>query len=146
MLGLAANGGIIVPVPCLERALVTVIVEHIFENLRIRFGAGFRGAPDFHQQTAHRLRRARHFGFEFVMGEVLVAEQFGAFGPQGQNFGRNRAVIRFTAICATGGPCLIGFAAQIAVRAGLQERHDDRAGQGNNGAVLILVFASGAQG
>ena len=99
MVCLAAFGGVIVPIPCLQIAVQTVGVQHVLQHLCILFRAGFSGRPDRLQQLLHPLRGFGHFGFQFVAGKIRIAQQLRTLFAQLQDLCRNGAVVVVIAVC-----------------------------------------------
>ena len=146
MLRLPALLGIVAPVPGLQRAGDAVGVQQGGQLGRVRLRRRPGGCPDLHQQIAHGVGRARHLGFQLVVGEAVVAQQGRAFGPQGQRFRRQRAVVGGAAVHAARGPGGIGALPQVAAGRELQEGHDQRPRQGDDRSTVTARLARRAGG
>ena len=90
-----------------------------------------RRRPDLFEEIAHRGGRLRHRVVELVGGEAAETEQCRPLGAQAHRLGHDGAVVVGVAVLAAPDPGLIGLLAQVAPAGILQERHDQRARQGD---------------
>ena len=95
-----------------------------FQDRRIGKRLGPCRGPDAHQQIAHGGGGAGHLGFQLEGCKIGIAQQGGAFLPQRQRFGGNRAVVLFIAIGPARHPGQVGPLPQVPPGRKLQERHD----------------------
>ena len=129
------------PVPRLQRPVPAIRMQHSFQGLSIMFRGRFCWRPNLHQQLAHSIRCARHFGFQLIIRETLIAQKLRPLGPQCQCFRRNRAIVGLARIGPARGPRLIGLLAQISALGKLQKRHNQGPRQGHNWPIRTFLLA-----
>ena len=127
MLCRAALFCIIAPVPRGQIPVHTVRVHHSRQDFRIRVGLRLCRLPDLHQQVAHGSRCFGHFSLKLVIGKAVITQQRRTLFAQRQCFGRDRTVVCLATVRAPRLPSLERALAQVAARAELQERRDQRA-------------------
>ncbi len=132
--------GVEAPVVAGEIEVAALRRHHGAQVALLRRGAGEGRRPHRVEQRAHGGRRLGHGVVELVGGEAREAEQRGAFGPQRHGFGHDRGIVVRAATRAPADPSAVCLVAQVAPAGELQERHHQRARQGDGMPTRVAAF------
>ena len=136
--------GVIAPIPGRERKVAALLLHQRLQVVAVGERFSPRARPYRVQEIAHGFRRLRHRIVEPVMGEVGIAEQFCALGPQLHHFGDDRLVVGGAAIVAARDKSAKHLFAQVAPLRELQERFDARPRQRDDVAVEAAFLRFGS--